>query len=161
MLLVVKSARVYTSSNQLYRTLHRSLLDAQGTVFKVKAAHDAMISLLSVPSNFNAPSYEIVIGANGNTMTVLHLKSELNDVIFQVYTPNILNADELRSFWVSWLDGMVHFGTGEVVGQNALLNYTDPQPLYRKYVHSIAVASGTDVLAEWEIGELFDTSMYI
>lgn len=152
----VKSTRVYTSSDQLYRTFHRSLLDAQGTVFKVKAAHDALISLLRVPSNFKAPSYEIVIGTAGNTKTVLHIKSELSNLVYEVFTPSILSSDELRAFWVSWVNGMVQFGTGELVGENVLLYYNDPQPAYRRYVHSLAVASGLDVAAEWEFGDPFD-----
>jgi len=124
----------------------------------VKAASDAMVSLLSVPSNFKAPSYEIIVGALGNTKTLLHCKSSAGDIEFEIDTQNILSATELRSFWLSWVNGTIQFGTGDVVGQNRLLNFKDPQPTYRKYVHSVAVATGLGVNGEWEIGQKFDNS---
>ena len=156
--ILVRSAKVYTSSSQTYRTLHRSLLDTQETVFKVKAASDAHISLLSVPSNFKAPSYEVIIGALSNSKTVLFCKSSAGDIEFEIDTPNILSSSELRSFWLSWINGTIQFGTGDVVGQSRLLNFKDPQPTYRKYVHAVAVATGLGVNGEWEIGELFGSS---
>jgi hypothetical protein len=152
---------VYTSSDQSYRTLHRSLLDSQQqTVFKVKASSDAKISLLRVPSNFLAPSYEIIVGAEFNTKTILHSKAAGGDQIaFQVNTPDILSSAELRSFWVSWMNGTVRFGKGDTPGQNELLNYVDPQPAFRRHVHSIAVASGLGI-AEWELGAAFGTRKF-
>jgi hypothetical protein len=157
----VQSTRVYTSSDQLYRTLHRSLLDTQQTVFKVKASSDAKISLLRVPSNFLAPSYEIIVGAEFNTRTILHSKAAGGDqVVFQVNTPDILSSAELRSFWVSWMNGTVRFGKGDTPGQNELMNYVDPQPAFRRHVHSIAVASGLGI-AEWELGQAFGIREYI
>lgn len=156
----MKSTKVYTSSQQSYRTVHRSMLDAQDTTFKVKSAHDAMLSMLRVPNNFQAPSYEIIIGAVANSKTILYVKSSTeNNNVFEINTPGILSAVELRAFWISWKNGTIHFGTGENVGQNALLNYTDPLPIYRKNVHSIAVASGLGAVGEWEFGEAFETGM--
>lgn len=157
------SAKVYTSAGQAYSTLHRSLLDAQYTTFKVKAQSDAMISLLRVPRNIFATSYEIVIGtqSNGHTVTILRGKSPLgaNEFEIEIDTVDILSSTDLRSFWVSWQDGAIQFGTGNVFGQGRLINYKDPQPSYRKYVHSLAVASGTN--AEWEFGQPFGSSMYL
>lgn len=157
----VQSTRVYTSSDQSYRTLHRSLLDTEHTVFKVKAASDAKISLLRVPSNFHAPSYEIIVGAEFNTRTILHSKSAGGDqIVFQVNTPDILSSTELRSFWVSWTNGTVRFGRGDTPGQSELLSYVDPQPAFRRHVHSLAVASGLGI-AEWELGQEFGNRKYI
>ena len=106
--------------------------------------------MLSVPSNLNAPSYEITIGAQGNMMSVLKSKSPMGDLITQADTPGILDPSVFRSFWISWINGTVNFGSGDVVGQSRLLSFIDPQPTYRKHVHSIAVASGASSLGEWE-----------
>lgn len=78
--------------------------------------------------------------------------------MFEVDSLDILHADELRPFWVRWLNGTVEFGKGDVVGVNRVLKFTDPDPTYRKHVHSLAVASLADSTAEWEFGDPFDTS---
>ena len=154
--------RGYSIPPQKYRTIHRSLLATQETVFRVKASSDAMISLLSVPSNLKAPSYEVVIGAANNMKTVLHIRSGTDDLPFEVDTPDILDPEELRPFWASWINGTIQFGKGSVVGQNRLISFPDPKPALRKHVHSIAVASGGEGLSklplagEWEFGDPFD-----
>lgn len=126
----------------------------------MKAASDAKISLLRVPSNFMAPSYEIVVGAESNSKTILHTKAAGGDLIaFQVNTPDILSSTELRQFWVKWSNGTIRFGKGGVVGLNELMNYVDPQPAFRRHVHSIAVASGLGA-AEWELGQEFGSRKY-
>ena len=151
----MESTRVFTLAEQEYHTLHRSLLDTDSTVFKVRAMSDAKVSLLRVPSNFKAPSYEIVVGAESNTRTVIHSKAAGGDqIVSQVNTPDILSFTELRSFWVSWNNGTVRIGKGETVGLNEILSYVDPQPAFRRHVHSIAVASGQGI-AEWELGRPF------
>jgi hypothetical protein len=153
------SARAYTTASQGYQTVHRSLLDARETVFKVRSASDAKVALLSVPGSFKAPSYEITIGAEQNTLTVLRCRSFSGDVVFDVDTAGILSVEELRPFWISWVNGTVSFGVGEVVGYGRRLRFQDPDPTYRKYVHSLAVASGPGTSAEWEFGQNFDTSL--
>ena len=81
-----KRAAVYFSfnrfrqSSQCVRTVHRrrstvkhrSLLASQETVFRVKSSSDAKISLLSVPSNLKALSYEVVIGAVNSIKTAAY-----------------------------------------------------------------------------------------
>jgi hypothetical protein len=145
-------------SSRDYFTLHRSLLDTQQTTFKVKSASDAKVALLSVPSNFKAPSYELIIGADQNTVTILRCKSISGDVVFEIDTPDILNSNELRPFWVSWVNGTIEFGKGDIFGMNRLLKFSDPDPTYRKHVHSLAVASALDAVGEWEFGDPFETS---
>jgi len=113
-----------------------------------------MLALLSVPSNLNAPSYEVTIGTQGNMLTVLKSKSPMGDLIIQADTPGILDPSVFRSFWISWINGTVNFGSGDTVGQSRLLSFIDPQPTYRKHVHSIAVASGAGSIGEWEFQQL-------
>jgi len=154
----IVSSRAYTFPNRGFSTLHRSLLDTLQTVFRVRSASDAKVALLSIPGNFKAPSYELVIGAAQNTMTVLRCRSVTGDVVFDIDTPDILNVDELRSFWIGWTNGTITFGKGEAVGINRLLRFQDPNPTYRKYIHSLAVASEGESTAEWEFGDSFNTT---
>lgn len=158
LLFTASSARVYTSPERGYVTLHRSLLDTQQTVFKVRSTSDARIALLSIPSNFKAPSYEITVGAKQNTITTLRCRSQSGDVVFSVDSPDILSNQELRTFWVRWINGTIEFGRGDVVGSTRVLTYEDPDPTYRKHVHSIAVSSLASGTTEWELGSPFDTS---
>ena len=152
------SVRMYTNLVRGYTTLHRSLLDTQQTVFKVRSRSDAKVALLSVPSNSKAASYEIIIGAQENTVTILRCRSPSGDISFEVDTPSILSADELRHFWVQWINGTIEFGKGDTVGLARQLKFTDPDPTYRKYIHSLAVASMSEEMAEWEFGTSFDAS---
>jgi len=149
---------MYTNLTRGYTTLHRSLLDTQHAVFKVRTSRDAKIALLSVPSNYKAASYEITIGAQENTVTILKCRSPSGDVAFEVGTPSILSADELRHFWVQWINGTIEFGKGDIVGVSRQLKFTDPDPTYRKHILSLAVASMSEEMAEWELGNAFDTS---
>lgn len=119
-----------------------------------------MLSLLSVSGNLKAPSYEITLGANGNMISTLKARSSNGEFSAQVDTPSILSASEYRPFWISWANGAVQFGKGDVVGQNRLLNFLDPLPTYRKDVHSVAVASGGGVTAEWEFMQQFNGGHY-
>ena len=140
----MKSIRVHTEPSQEYKTLHRSILDQPETTFLVKATQDARISLLMEPQLFNAPSYELEIGCEGNTKSKLHIKSLGSDVVFEENTGNILSDYKFRPFWISWQDGNFKFGRGFTVGQDVLLQHTDDQPTYRKQIHSVAVAT-----AQW------------
>ena len=107
-----------------------------------------------------APSYEIEIGAQFNSKILLHSKAAGGDsIVSQVDSPSVLGSTEFRPFWISWNNGTVRFGKGDVVGLNQLISYVDPQSAFRRHVHSIAVASGSGV-AEWELGREFGSRKY-
>jgi len=92
-----------------------------------------------------------------NTLTVLRCNSPDEAPVSAVRSPNILSNSELRSFWLTWMNGTIEFGIGDAVGTSPMLMYTDPDPAYRRFVHSLAVASLADELAEWEFGGSFET----
>lgn len=147
---------MYSRVDQGYRTVHRSLLDQTQFVFKVRVESDAKLALLIVPGNYKTSSYEFEIGINSNTKSRLIIKSEIGDMVTEVETPSILSANELRPFWISWHNATIRFGTGESVGQGQLLSQTDPQPAYRRHVHSVAVATGAAANGEWEFKGTLD-----
>lgn len=153
---VVNLLNVFSRVEQGYRTAHRSLLAQTQLVFKVRVQSDAKLALLIVPGNYKTASYEFEIGVNGNTKSILRIKSATGDLVTEVDTPSILSESELRPFWISWHNATIRFGTGESVGQGQLLSQTDPQPAYRRHVHSVAVASGAVVNGEWEFKGTLD-----
>jgi len=158
-LFIVRSVKTYTKSSQQFRTVHRSLLDTNNITFRVRALSDARLLLLSTPGNVQAPSYEIEIGAEDNTKTLLRVRSVVGDITIEQVTKDILNVAELRPFWISWMNGTIKFGTGSVVGLSQVIFVTDPQPTFRKDVHSIAVSSSSLMRAEWEFGDDYDSGL--
>lgn len=95
-----------------------------------------------------------------NTVTTLSYNSPGDsggNNVHEVSTPAILSGSELRSFWLTWVDGTVKFGRGNVVGVSEVLSFTDQDPSYRRFIHSLAVASLADEKAEWEFGSSFET----
>lgn len=76
--------------------------------FKVKAPHDAHIALTSTPYE-SKPMYEVFFGGWGNTKSVIRKNQEQPDVV-QVPTPNIMNANEYKSFWIKWEYGTLSAG---------------------------------------------------
>jgi Farnesoic acid 0-methyl transferase len=51
-----------------------------------------------------------------------------------VSTPNILDANEFKSFWISWINGTISVGQGIIVGSSSFMTYTDPSPSAVNYI---------------------------
>ena len=84
--------------------------------FAVKAQNDAILALSDQLEN-PTKSYEVVIGANGNTRT--EIRSEIQTSSRKsALTPSVLNKDQFREFWISWNSGVVSVGTGSQVNRN-------------------------------------------
>lgn len=157
----MRSVKTYSQTSQTFKTIHRSLLDTLDVTFRVRALSDAKLVLLSTPGNTNTPCYEIDIGVQGNSKSVLRVRSVIGAITVEQDTVNILSITELRSFWVSWSNGTLKFGSGSISGTATIASIVDPEPTYRKDVHSIAVASETNLVAEWEFGDAFDAGTYL
>ncbi|XP_070492546.1 uncharacterized protein [Chironomus tepperi] len=77
---------------------------SQGVVFRVKATNDAHIALSSADAEVD-PMLEVFIGGWKNTKSVIR-KNRTKPDVFEADTPEILNGDEFRGFWIRW-DGNV------------------------------------------------------
>ena len=51
-----------------------------------------------------------------------------------VSTPNILDVNNFKSFWISWINGVIRVGKGNVVGNDMFLSYNDTSPIAVNYV---------------------------
>ena len=72
-------------------------------VMRIKAKSHAQILLTKIPGVATLTAYEITIGADFNMATTIReLKTDTQ--LTTKGTPEILNKEELRWFWVSWGD---------------------------------------------------------
>jgi hypothetical protein len=66
-----------------------------------------------------------MVGVSDNTITILRDVTS-GQTLAQMNTAGILSCESQRSFWVSWAEGTVSFGSGTVVEQNRVLYFKDP-----------------------------------
>ncbi|XP_063533409.1 uncharacterized protein LOC134743727 isoform X1 [Cydia strobilella] len=85
-------------------------ISGRTVTFKVRANNDAHVGLFS-ESRETDPMYEIVIGGWGNTKSAIRKKychQKVDKV--EVSTPNYLNENQYRGFWVRWKNGKISVG---------------------------------------------------
>nr|XP_006816218.1 PREDICTED: uncharacterized protein LOC102809517 [Saccoglossus kowalevskii] len=99
------------------------------TDFEVKANNDVHIAL-SEEERVIDPMYEIVLGASGNTRSVIR-RGSLSNEKKSVQTPGIVSMNEWRSFWISWSNGEIKVGRE---GEAPFIQWKDPDPLPVNFV---------------------------
>ena len=102
----------------------------------IQSCAEARLQLHSFPSESRA--YEIIIGADGNLGTSLYRGVESPEAVLYESTPDVLSCLESRTFWISWDNGQIDVGVGDVSGRR-LLSWVDSEPME---VHSMALSSG-------------------
>ncbi len=65
-------------------------------------------------------------------------------------TPDIVNCDELRPFWIRWTTG-VEVGEGIVVGARTFMKLTEDHP---KTVVALSLSTGWNKIGEWNINSV-------
>jgi len=115
-------ANVYQYYTKL-STYGLSRMSGTSITFQLKSCSDAAV-LLSTAEDLVSPNfYEFFLGGSGNSMIFLSRMHGSNDD--SAMTPNLLDCDQMTSLWLSWENGRIKAGTGSVVDQNVLLNWTD------------------------------------
>jgi len=134
-----------------YDSLMFSLKDTKDIVFGLSACRDAQMAFSKVPGIREFSTYELVIGAQGNTKTLLR-KSMDGTIVAQVDTSEILDCSLVRMFWVTWrVAGELSFGIGPVVGQGRLLYFKDPSP---HEINALSVSTPPVVRGVWKFYHL-------
>ena len=123
-----------------------SLRDQLGISFKVQSCSDARILLSSYLKNSKRSFYEIVLGAQSNSISTI---AKDGSIVIQTSTPGLLNCRSSLAFWVGWRGGFIQVGTGSIVGDNGFLQFTDPL-IYR--IRAVSFDSINPVTALWELG---------
>ena len=140
---------LYSTNGNLYSGFMASLLGQKHLIISVRACRDAQIALMEVPGVTTMATYEVTIGANGNTRTMIS-ESVRGEPVVDVATPAILACDVARVFWVSWRMGMLEVGTGASVGSGrvAVWKHNDSHT-----VEAASVTTPQDVTAMWVFPE--------
>jgi len=115
---------VTDADGDIYGSLQYSLTDKMELIIGVHACRDATIALSEIPGILAHRTYELVIGANDNTQTILK-RGVKGAAIFIAETPGILDCQTSRILWATWNKDGISFGKGSVVGQNRVLFYKD------------------------------------
>lgn len=74
---------------------------------RVRAGHDVHILLARQEATFG-DSYEIVIGADYNYLTLLRKNNAESPNVFEV-TKDIVSADIFNGFWIRLVKGVIKF----------------------------------------------------
>lgn len=121
----------------------------QDLVFKVKAGSDVHVALSTVQGTKDG--YEVVIGGWDNSQSVIRTEE---GHVAEEQTPNILNADQFRYFWISWdsNDRRIKAGTGSAVGENTFIELQDD---FFRHINAIGLATGYGYAGTYEFQDIY------
>ena len=69
-------------------------------------------------------------------------------MVQQSVEADLLDSAEYRPFWISWYNGNIQAGKGDLVGINELMAYKDEN---QPSIEIISLATGNGILGEWKI----------
>lgn len=123
----VSSVRVTSLPDHTYNQLSKSIASQSWVVFQVMACRDAHVALTQQFNNLRSPTYEIIIGGNGNRNSFIRDGSTFQE-FYRVDTPDILDCNGYRTFWVKWHEANnLQVGRGAIVGKQKFMQWLDPQ----------------------------------
>ncbi|CAD5116870.1 DgyrCDS5711 [Dimorphilus gyrociliatus] len=127
--------------------------DAYWQIFNVKSCNGAKL-LLAADVQVKQRSYEIIIDNNGNELVIKEPVGDDGLIIERENTGKLLDCDNIRTFWVSWLDGYIKVGLGDRFNQNMKIatKQIKPHP-----VAALGFSSNNGTTGHWYlIGERAD-----
>lgn len=131
--------------------------------FLAKASNDIFVCFSETQSNVRNSDkdiYEVVFGAWDNTKTVIRAKS-LDKAVAQTTNPDALvNPIDYKKFWVSFNNGRIIIGTGDLAPENAIGLYNPETretitPEWNKYSYE------TTINKDWLKYAIGDTSGFV
>ena len=134
-------------SETTYGNLMYSLTDKQEIIISVEACREAHISLSEIPGIFAHLTYQIIIGHNSNSQTILREGINSQVALAQASTPGILDCQSSQNFWVVWGDDTISFGKGIVPEQNRVLHFTSSN---MHSMNALSVMTPQDVQGIWK-----------
>ena len=143
----VTSLTSHTPDNYNYNQFWLSVSGRWFMVFRVQACNDAHIGLAATAGNSENRLYEVVIGGNGNTQSFIR-RTRLSSNEAVAETPDILNCNELRTFWIQWENNHVEVGEGSVLNEGRFINWydtTDPH-----VITAMALSTGWGSTGDWQ-----------
>ncbi len=117
-------------------------------VFRVKACQNVRVILASVLGNSKYGASKIVIGED-NMKSYFYLNVQEDNPLI-VDTPNILNCNEFRAFFIQWTLNDVHVGYGAFLGGTIFIDF-DMTTRQLEPVQAIAMLNSPSNTVEYEI----------
>ena len=120
-------------------------------VFEIKACKDAHVGLGAILGNSESRMYELVIGQSSNTKTSIRRQPQQATAAI-ADTPDILNCDELRAFWVRWYSNHLEIGKGSHVGLKRIIDWQDTEDAHG--ISAVSFTAYVDSTADWRLSYL-------
>jgi hypothetical protein len=115
--------------------------------FKVKGCNDA--HLVFCPTIIKQPPlYHIGIGGWGNTRSIVAREREFYEYVDQIDQSGMMNCNSYQPYWVSWENGYIRMGRGNVIDVDILLSYTEQCPFR---VQNIELGADQGEIINWTI----------
>ena len=68
-----------------------------------------------------------------------------------VQTPDILDCQEFKKFWLSWEEGLIRLGHGLATGVDSIIQWQDPNPYIIK---GVAISTGYGATGKWDFSQI-------
>ena len=141
---------LHTEDTKQYDSaLFQELDSGKSIIFTVRAPHSAHIGFMC--DGCSNEFYEILIGGWSNTQSVIRRKTlgTLDGhAKVTASTAGILDPNEDQPFWADALNGLVRLGKGNIIGQNVVMQWQDPNPIIP---NSIGFMTGWGTSGDWNI----------
>ena len=133
----------------------------QSLVFAGKYCPLSLITIVNrnpTAANENKKQYRNILSREAFVFRSTLRREHQADEEVSIHTENILNGDELLSFWISWEHGLIQVGYGSVLARDRFMHWQDPHP---RSVHAVTFASGWGYEAHWEVDSYSGKSHFI
>ncbi|XP_033628800.1 extracellular matrix protein A-like [Asterias rubens] len=107
-------------------------------------AHSYVHIGLSAENNYLPYMYEIIFGGYDNSMILLR-RQQGGEFVASAAVSGVLSAQDYRTFWIVWHHGTILVGLGG--SYEAILTYTDPDPLWIKY---LGFTTSYNIIGYWQ-----------
>ncbi|XP_062607741.1 uncharacterized protein LOC134269556 [Saccostrea cucullata] len=104
--------------------------------------------ILSKNRNDTVDSYELVLGGWGDTQSAIRTRKQGSTMANAFHSP--LSCNAFNPFWVSWDNGIIMAGEGQVVGNGTFMKWTDPKP---HSVNFIGISSWDTAETHWKFNK--------
>lgn len=122
-------------------------------VFAVRARRDVHLLLAAMPGTDSTLAYEVHLGMNSNQESLITRKDGSLRLVLE--TPDILDPDEFRCFWMSWMvttKTVLQLGVGCVIGDNVLETVVDKEEAVFP-INAYSITTGLGIDGEWHFAE--------
>ena len=139
--------KAYTPKELKYDAIDIYPEDPDGfyTSFRVRACNSAHF-IIAPKTNVDTGTYDVIFGSNDNSKYEILKGGKL---LQSVIAYNILSAEQFRNFWVSWHEGNLTAGRGEVGQYHAIANYDSSAPT----MYSVSFSTSNTCPGNWDIDQ--------